>query len=200
MARDDIKCGALSAASANVSGTVNALGFQVGANFDVGITGEVTQAGDLNLDPGAEVIADGVPRILKQRVQYTDIAAGVTTKGFAIGQLSASFDAVALDAWIRLATEFDKAGGPPPSDVQVIVGQTGDPDGLLTALSIFTGVGAGLKGLAQADKGVELDGTKTGIIAAGNEVRYTVNTVGGTNLDELTQGDMFLFLRYMLIP
>ena len=101
-------------------------------------------------------------------------------------------DTIVYDAFLSLATEF---GGGGATAVSVEVGRTGDDDGLVTSIDIWSGTpaGTGRKGHNPADKGADIivdDDDGGGTTRLGSPAFFA----GGTTITATVTSDVFVNL------
>lgn len=124
----------------------------------------------------------GTFQLISQRITAADLTAEAAAENIAISGFPAK--ALKIAAWVELETVF--AGGDAES-ATVQIGDAGDPDELMVATSVFTGVDPGVLGGQGAAKGWSFEADYSPV------ARFTV-TGSGINVDDLTGGSLIAYV------
>lgn len=130
-------------------------------------------------EPGiASELGYGSYQLISQVITVADLTAEAAAENIAITGFPAK--AMKIAAWIELKEVF--AGGSAES-ATVQIGDAGDPDELMVATSVFTGVSPAILGGQGAAKGWSFEAAYAPV------ARFTV-TGSGINVDDLTTGSL----------
>jgi len=142
----------------------------------------------------------GGTRMARIRLTHEQFHAAVISKQIVLPALSETQLVRLVDLWLALVEEFGDGIAATLTAAFLEVGEsyTPDPNGLLPAVSLFTGVGVGPKALAPGDKGPQIEPGETSLLYPGENLT-AVLTVSGADLDTLVSGVVDVIVVYQAL-
>lgn len=137
----------------------------------------------------------GVPRVINWPLSYSDFTASAQSETINVG-VTLPADAIVTGAFVELSTEFNSAGGgASPTQADIEVGTSGDPNRFMVSTDVWQAAGVGSK---LVTPGVSFDGTESVAYATNAQCTLTMTVGGGETVDLFNAGDLTVFVYYVV--